>query len=129
MIFSSGRQFRLWDYNISHRQMLLRSCKSEAETDNIDIVFWGVAWLSLPTTLDGIQVGSSDATVSAPSTAHVPPNAVGKLYRVASDVNQYFILAQGCRVMSNLLNTFDSSLVYAGIDRKDSDYGTILAKG
>lgn len=129
MLFSSGRQFRLWDYNITHRQMLLRSCKSESETDNLDIVFWGVVWMSLPTTLDGVQVDSSDAPISSLCTSHVPADVAGKLYRVISETNEYYILAHGCRVMKNVLDTFESSLMYAHIDRNESDYGTVLAKG
>lgn len=67
--------------------------------------------------------------MSAASKVHVPPNAVGNLYRIVSEGTEYYILAGGFNVLSNLLESYDSSLVYAGIDRKDSDYGTILAKG
>jgi hypothetical protein len=124
MLFSSDRQFRLWDYNISHRQLLLRSTKSESHVDNIDIVFWSVAWISLPTSVEGIEIH-----VSKDPVLSMPHNAEGVLYRFVSGANVHHILAHGCRVMSNILDSFDSSLVYAHIDRPDSEYGVILAKG
>ena len=56
MSFVSERRFCLWDCNISHKQLLLRSPRTPEIATNIDIVLWGVEFLQLPTVLDGVAM-------------------------------------------------------------------------
>src|SRR4051794_11561024 len=64
-LFKSDRPFQLWDYTVSHRQLLLRSpiaprtSTSPRFTTNVDLVFWGVESLSIPTWFEGLQVSLS----------------------------------------------------------------------
>ena len=57
----SDRHFQVWEYLISHGQLLLRSPKfvgtleTPGQATNIDLVFVAVEYLSLPTTLKGIE--------------------------------------------------------------------------
>jgi hypothetical protein len=49
------RRFKLWDYNVSHNQLLIRSSKSENTNTNIDIKFIGVSYINLPATITDIS--------------------------------------------------------------------------
>jgi hypothetical protein len=42
-LLTSNRKFKLWDYDVSHRQLLLRSPKSEKFDTNLDIIFLDVS--------------------------------------------------------------------------------------
>lgn len=43
-----GREFQLWDYLVSHGRMLVRSPNDQHFSNNIDITFAGVEFVSLP---------------------------------------------------------------------------------
>ncbi len=56
--FQSIRQFDIWQYAISHRQLLLRSNPSDGHDSRIEILFKGVEWLQLPSTMYGLAIAT-----------------------------------------------------------------------
>ena len=55
-MFESSRTFQLWKYLVGHRQLLLRSNRSEAVSTRLDVLFKNVTVINLPTHLDGLSV-------------------------------------------------------------------------
>jgi len=53
--FASERRFKLWRYGVGHSQLLLRSVPSEGQRC-LDINFERVAWMSLPTAMNTIEI-------------------------------------------------------------------------
>jgi hypothetical protein len=128
MQFSSDRSFRLWDYSVSHKQMLLRSPKSPEVAMNVDIVLWGVEYLDLATSLQGLTIVSptrEDVTRAAQAMGgEVDPSHV---HCFASEGRRFFVVADGYKVLRNDLDIFESSLEYfAGTD-PSRDLGDVLA--
>ena len=101
MLFSSERKFRFWDYNISHKQLLLRSPISDDFVDNIDIVFWDVDYMAVPTYFTGIRL-------EHPVGEEVP----SRMYSLITQNKQHLIVCSGCKVLRNKLDIFVSSLCY-----------------
>ena len=58
---TKGRQFQLWEYQVSHGFLLIRSPAGPDAAKSIDIIFVGVEYLAAPRHLGEIAV--SDATV------------------------------------------------------------------
>lgn len=57
-----GRErFQLWGYIVSMSQLLLRSTKSERFDTRVDIAFWNVQAIQLPTLLPGMRVAPADS--------------------------------------------------------------------
>src|SRR5437879_4562815 len=58
----TDRAFHLWEYQVSHGQLLIRSPKSPSGRDepgcdtNVDLVCLGVEYLALPASLHGLEV-------------------------------------------------------------------------
>jgi hypothetical protein len=127
MYFTSDRTFKLWDYRVSHEQMLLRSPRTPQIETNIDVVFWGVEWIELPTVLAGVGLMAPDADEAAAITRRHKGVEDGSLYCIASGGDRYFIAAQGFRVLQNVLDIFDSTLVNPAFDRPIEEYGVVLA--
>jgi hypothetical protein len=50
------RAYRLWDYNVSHSQLLVRALADQDHETNDDLMFAGVAYLRLPETLFDVDV-------------------------------------------------------------------------
>jgi hypothetical protein len=55
-MFESDRTFRLWDTIISQQRLLLRSPKSEKIQRNLDVMFFGIKYLQIPTSFEGIKI-------------------------------------------------------------------------
>jgi hypothetical protein len=130
MDFESDRQFQMWDYSVSHRQILFRSPRSESEVTsmNIDLVFWGVAYIEAPTVLDGfllIAASNDEVERMKPKTAMEFDRSMA--YCLESRRQRYLLIASGYQVLRNSLGIFDSSLVYVHKDRPVTDYGEVLA--
>ncbi len=50
------RNFQLWDYSVSHSQLVIRSPGDEDTTPNVDFHFRGVMLLGVPTQLRGLKL-------------------------------------------------------------------------
>lgn len=118
MAHTYSRLFRLWDYNVSHNQLLLRSPRSPDVSKNIDIVFWGVQYIGIPTALAGIEI--DEATTGDMQLAE---QMLGRaldssdVRPIVSRERRYLIVASGFKVLENELDIFESSLEYfAGSD-------------
>lgn len=60
VVFSSGRRFRLWRYEVGHKTALLRSPPTEGEASQVDVVLRGVERLEIPTTMEGLEITCAD---------------------------------------------------------------------
>lgn len=111
-MYESKRVFKIWDYNVSHKQLLIRSPRTNGEVENIDVIFWGVEHISLASSFDGLSLERGVAN----SETSIPVFAVGSGH----------VIAAGCKVLVNQLEIFDSSLVYFDRDRATEEYGAVL---
>jgi len=50
------RKFKMWDFHITHSQLLLRSHSTVTHPKNIDIIFGDVDYVELPTILFGLDL-------------------------------------------------------------------------
>ncbi len=53
--------FQMWKYTVGHRQLLLRSTKSDDAPTRIDVFFKGVSEFQLPTSLYGLSISEASA--------------------------------------------------------------------
>lgn len=102
-----NRRFQVWEYKVSHQQLLIRSPKSQDHDTNLDLIFVGVDYLALPKSMDGISI--------------VPPNEAE--LRFASEFRKesqrivlesagqrHLVIAAKFQVSENTLDLFESSL-------------------
>jgi len=59
------RRFQLWEYTVSHRQLLVRRTKSEKHSTRVDVLFKNVIRINLPTIIDGLRVREADEQTTA----------------------------------------------------------------
>jgi len=103
MLFYSIRLFQIWIYTVSHSILLLRSTNNEDEEENgynIDIEFWGVAYLELPDMLNGLKIQKLDSNI--PNKFNKYTKKIGcDIFEILSENNLYYVVAVGCRVGKN----------------------------
>jgi hypothetical protein len=94
-----GRRFQLWDYSPSLSRLLIRSPKQNEVQFNIDLLFWGVKYLSIKTNLKEISIeveqGGDDAL---------------KKFLIRSGDELHIVQATGYEVFYSEMEIFDSPL-------------------
>jgi hypothetical protein len=127
MKFQSDRRFQIWDYNVSHARLLIRSPASSNIPTNIDIIFFGVRYVGIPAYLQGLKIElASEKDIdhsSIPREEH--DQSTG--FRMETAGRSFFLQAYACRVLENHLDLFDSSLENPSNDRPREDLGRVLA--
>ncbi len=102
-----GRNFQLWEYNVSHGSLLIRSPKKGDHKYNIDVKFYGVEFVSVPRHLEHIAiVNASNEEIQ------YLKNLIGKsienVFVLKSAKARHLVAAAGIKVDENELDIFDS---------------------
>jgi hypothetical protein len=128
MPFCSDRAFQIWDYNVSHGQLLLRSPKSPDIAMNVDVVLWGVEYVEIASMLQGLEIvsPSSDEVrrVGEALASKADPSGV---HCFVSGGRRYLVAAAGFKVLRNDLDLFESSLEYFAGTNPARNLGEVLA--
>lgn len=123
-MFQSKRIFRLWDYRVSHDQLLLRSAQTPDIQTNVDIVFWGVEYIVLPTMLHGLLIRKG--TIHDVKNIPIVNPIRDSVFIIETIGCSFFVAALGCKVLENQLDIFESSLEMFSIKEPQRDIGNIL---
>ena len=127
MSFRSDRVFQIWDYNVSHKQLLVRSPAAPGIADNVDMIFWGVEYLGIPSTLHGVELGGSAAgDVAAIRQVLGKDCDPGDIHTLTSGGHRFVVVAAGYRVLRNNLDIFESSLEYFAATDPNRNLGEVL---
>src|SRR4051812_31859267 len=96
MITKIQRVFSLWDCKPGHKRVLLRSPKTEAHADNLDLVFWGVEYLDLPTRFDHFELSQgTESDADKLSSRLGRATSVANIFRITTAAGLYFVVAEG----------------------------------
>lgn len=103
MFFNSIRIFQIWIYTVSHSILILRSTNDEDEETkgyNIDIEFWGIAYIELPNLFRGIKIRK--LVDSIPQKIDKFKSDFGyNVFQITTDDANYYVVAAGCKVGKN----------------------------
>ena len=114
MLYSSERPFQIWDFNVSHSQLLLRSPGSAGSGKNIDVIFLGVDFLGLPSILEGLTLDRASPEEAAKVIKSLARGGEScDVWSIRSEGRLYHVAAVALYVCENALDLFDSSLEYA----------------
>ncbi len=126
-MFQSTRFFKLWDYSVSHQQLLIRSPMTPDIATNIDIVLWGVKYFEIATILKGIDIARTQdqSRISEKAKRFIVDGYEG--FVINSGVSNFVIVAAGFRVLENVLDIFESTITTAN-DADERNVGVELAR-
>jgi hypothetical protein len=124
-MFTSDRRFKLWDCRVSHNQLLIRSPATPEIPTNIDVIFWGVEFVSVPTNLNGLAIErqSDGSNIGIP----ISPSPNGERFLIESNGKCFAVVAAGFKVLENSLDIFESSLEGFAATQAGRDLGNVLA--
>lgn len=108
-----GRKFQLWDYWVSHAQLLIRSPYQD-ERPNVDLKFMSVSFIDIPSIFSEIKI--EKATGEEKETLQI---RLGRdywrgdnVYVLLCEGQRHFVIAAGLIVEENWHTHMKSSLVY-----------------
>ena len=106
----ASRKFRIWEYRVSHDQLLLRSPKDSASR-NFDVIFVGVQYFALPSYFDGLEIslGTTEEILRVQQD-YGKPVLAERVFSLRSNGAQHVVVAASVRVSENDLDMFESSL-------------------
>jgi hypothetical protein len=113
-LFSSHRYFLLYDYNVSHGELLIRSAKTQEHKKNIDVIFFGVKYIKLFVFLWGVSIINIDNSKlinfeSELLDTHFS-NDTGNIFMISSKGEKFYIVASYFKIYENDLNFGETSL-------------------
>lgn len=121
-IFSSDRYFTVFDYFISHGQLLVRSKKEDNQKWNIDIIFFDTTFLQLFTILNGLTIRkvNKDHLNNYSSVNDYLKYDNSNLFEITSQAEKYYIAASFVKVFENELEFNETSLgmLYKGREKE-----------
>jgi hypothetical protein len=62
-ILKVERPICIWDFVVSHSQLLLRATKDQAHPTRLDVAFGGVAAVNLPVFMSGVTIDEADPSL------------------------------------------------------------------
>lgn len=108
-IYQSDRNFRIWNYTVSHCSLLLRSIMSFPDLDdyseetsyNIDIEISGVSFIGIPTTLRNLKIKEISEDLLP---GHIDKELCKydlKIFEFEEENKRYYIIAAGLMIATN----------------------------
>jgi hypothetical protein len=112
-IFSAARQFQLWSYVVSHRQLLLRSPKAAGLPTRLEILFKDVSLICIGITFDNLSIqeierGSPDLPIDA---SYVPDGH--RLFRLSTNTTAGYVAAAAFFSSEDEKEYYDDSALVA----------------
>jgi hypothetical protein len=109
----TGRAFQLWEYRVSHQQLLIRSPKTDKFNKNIDVIFRGVKLMDIITSLDEVKFEKPQKNdFQSLNPIWFKDDSPYELYILASENRRNKIVAVGIQVIENNLDLFETSLEF-----------------
>lgn len=108
-IYQSDRNFRIWNYTVSHCSLLLRSIMSFPDLDdyseetsyNIDIEISGVSFIGIPTTLRNLKIKEISEDLLPDHIDKELCKYDLKIFEFEEENERYYIIAAGLMIATN----------------------------
>jgi hypothetical protein len=114
--YISSEIFTLFDYQVGHQGLMLRAnSKSDRSFSNLDLIFDGVTFVSIPTVILGVDI-IVDRSSEYSSLLGTSANMEEKVYLIHSQGKKYFIVANSFIAIENNLSWEVSSLGFGDFE-------------
>jgi hypothetical protein len=103
------RRFQLWEYQVSHGALLIRSPKGPSAEVNVDLVFDGVEFLSCVRLLRGVEVVRAETDdLRRVSDSFGEVSDPDQVFVLLSDGVRHLVVASSLRIAEHDGEIFDS---------------------
>ena len=105
----AGRSFKLWEYRVSHKQLLIRCPKATNAESNIDVMFFNVQYIDLPTSFPDLQLDLPTRDEAVRLREHVEALAEGQIvFAIKTNHRRHLVVAGAVKVCTTKMGIFES---------------------
>ena len=105
----AGSAFKLWEYRVSHSQLLIRCPKLSASSKNIDVQFYNVEYVDLPSLFQDMAIDEPNQDEILFASRRLGRQVDNERVIVVRNGNQRHIVVAGAVVVSeNNMEIFES---------------------
>jgi len=123
-IFKSNKYFTVFDFVISHGQLLLRASKDEDNFKNIDIIFFGTRYIQLFTSLSGLSISlveNNKEIINYSTVNSFLSTNENYLFEIETKNEKYYVGASYFKVYENELEFNETSLGFNEIKGRERE--------
>ena len=107
------RTFQLWEYRVGHGSLLIRSPKNTKIKTNVDLIFRGVEYLSVPRFFRGIEFKEATHKDIQKLTNKLGRQVlVHAVHVFVSDEHRFYVVAANFQIEENEKDIFNSPFDY-----------------
>ena len=108
------REFKIWDYLVSHRQMVIRSLGPEEDSPNLDLHFRGVEFVRVPAVFSGLSVVAPTDAEVADAEALVAPRGCNRamVWVLESGGHRHLVVAESLDVGETDFPMMSTALIH-----------------
>jgi hypothetical protein len=104
-----GREFQLWQYRVSHGELLVRSPKDSKHPRNADVMFAGVDYVELPRFLIDLEVDEPSDEDATRAQDRLGKSIERKtVFVLKSQGRRCIVVAAGMKVAESDMDIFES---------------------
>jgi hypothetical protein len=104
-----GSAFKVWEYRVSHKQLLIRRPRLSDATHNVDIKFYNVEYVDLPSVFPELEIDDANhEDIEFVSARLGKPVGVDKIVVLKSGGRRYVVVAGSMIVSESTMGIFES---------------------
>lgn len=114
-LFQSARRFQMWDYSVSMQYAHIRSPMHSTLDTNIDLIFAGVRYLALNTSMCGLSVSVCESLVGFGDKIELADT--DSAYLLESEGRRLIVVAISLWIFENQLDLFGQKRCQVGAEK------------
>jgi hypothetical protein len=105
----AGSVFKLWEYRVSHKQLLIRCPKLSEASRNVDLKFYNVEYIDLPSVFHDLEIdeANQDEITFASSRLGKPVDSE-RIVVLKSRERRYMVIAGAFVISESAMGMFES---------------------
>jgi hypothetical protein len=112
-----GSAFKLWEYRVSHKQLLIRCPKLSESSKNVDLKFYNVEYMDLPSVLPDLEIDDANQDDLAFAVHRLGKSVERKKVIVLKSREQRYVVIAGAFVISeSAMGIFESPFALPPVD-------------
>jgi hypothetical protein len=111
----TGRVFQLWEYQVGHGKLLVRSPRSKERITNIDIICGAVEYFELPTFIPNLQIeeGSEEEIQRAKRLLGKRFHRTAKVHAFVISGERFIVVLCALQIRENSLEFYEKPIEFS----------------
>ena len=115
----TGHGFKVWEYRVSHKQLLLRRPKATDLAKNLDVMFSNVQYMDLPSVLSDLEIEEPNQDDIAFAESRAGKAVKGnQVFVLKSNNRRHVIVAGDAVVRESSMGLFESPFTLPPVNIK-----------